>query len=121
MASYVNTANPPANTGLLWKGGPGGNKVPLSGWGSNLFYYNPRLGFAYDVFGTGKTVVRGGFGTYRYQVSNNDGGTAMGGPLGVFTVSSGARESTDSTAITSPAESLSQGPGYGAPQRHPLS
>jgi hypothetical protein len=91
IASYVNTANPPVNTGLLWKGGPGGNKIPLSGWGSQLLTYNPRLGVAFDVFGTGKTVVRGGFGTYRYQVSNNDGGTAMSGPLGVFSVSSSAQ------------------------------
>lgn len=81
-ASYVNTPNPPANTGLLWH--QIDSRIPSSGWKSVLFFYNPRLGFAYDVFGTGKTVVRAGFGTYRYQVSSNDGSGAMNGPLGSF-------------------------------------
>ena len=81
-ASYVNTPNPPANTGLLWN--KLNSKIPTSGWQSQLFLYDPRLGVAYDVFGTGKTVVRGGFGTYRYQVSSNDSSAAMAGPLGSF-------------------------------------
>lgn len=38
-------------------------------------YYNtwqPRIGFAYDLSGTGKTVLRGGFGMFFERVQGND-------------------------------------------------
>jgi hypothetical protein len=34
--------------------------------------FGPRLGFAYDVTGTGRTVVRGGFGVMYERVQGND-------------------------------------------------
>jgi hypothetical protein len=81
-AVYDNGPNPAPNTGVQWHAT--NSAIPTSGWKSQLFLYNPRLGAAYDVFGNGKTVVRGGFGTYRYQVSSNDASGAMNGPLGSY-------------------------------------
>jgi len=81
-AHYDNTPSAAPNTGLAWH--KINSSVPLSGWTSPLFYYNPRLGVAWDLYGNGRTVLRAGFGTYRYQVSQNDSGAAMQGPQGSF-------------------------------------
>jgi hypothetical protein len=40
----------------------------------------PRVGFSYDMFGTGKTVLRAGFGTFYERIQGNDIYDAAGGP-----------------------------------------
>ncbi len=80
-ATYNNTSAAGAFTGLTWHGQ--NSNVPLSGFTSPAFYYEPRFGFAWDIFGTGKTVLRGGFGVYRYQISYNDASGGYSPPLGV--------------------------------------
>ena len=72
----------PDNTGLQWHQNTPG--VPLSGMKSPLFYYEPRVGLAYDIFGTGKTVLRAGFAVFHYQVSTQVADAATG-PEGAFT------------------------------------
>ncbi len=55
--------------GLRWHGNDSG--VPLSGQPNRFVYPDPRFGLSYDVFGTGNTVVRGGWGAYRFVTQVN--------------------------------------------------
>jgi len=56
-------ANQNTQTGISWHSLD--HSIPLSGASSRLFFFSPRLGAAIDLFGTGRTVVRGGWGKYR--------------------------------------------------------
>ena len=51
-----------APKGLLFVGDPG--VTEYSGVKPSYTNFMPRVGFAYDVFGTGRTSVRGGFGVF---------------------------------------------------------
>ena len=97
------------NTGLLWHAID--SKIPLSGFVSPLFYYEPRVGLAYDVFGNGKTVLRSGFAIFHYQVSQNQGGEASGGPQGSFVFNTGTGTSTGYSQINSGTAAFTPPPG----------
>jgi len=103
----------PNNTGLQWH--QNNSAIPLSGMNSPLFYYEPRVGLAYDIFGNGKTVLRSGFAIFHYQVSTQVADAATG-PEGAFTFQSAATtvgysqiECTSATAVSAACPSGSAG------------
>jgi hypothetical protein len=70
-ADGVTTVNgTTVNPGYKWHGVD--KTVPNSGAGSVFAYFSPRFGVAYDVYGNGKTFVRGGIGAYRSHDGWND-------------------------------------------------
>ncbi len=62
------------NSGRLYPGvrwhavDPG---VPSSGMPNRFAYMTPRFGMSYDVFGNGKTLIRGGWGIFRFADQRN--------------------------------------------------
>ena len=49
--------------------------VPVSCMQGHLFNPAPRIGFAYDPTGTGKTAIRGGYGVFFEHSNGNEGNT----------------------------------------------
>ncbi|MCW5966419.1 MAG: carboxypeptidase regulatory-like domain-containing protein, partial [Bryobacterales bacterium] len=65
-SAYVNDPSQlGALTGLNWT--KRDESVPQSGYPTRALFYAPRFGMAWDIFGTGNTVFRGGWGKFFYH------------------------------------------------------
>ena len=78
--------------GFHWHANDAG--VPLSGKPDRFGFISPRVGLSYDIFGNSRTVVRGGWGAYRYQEATN-------APQNALNTAQGATTFQGNTAITS--------------------
>ncbi len=58
------------NPGFRWHAVDPG--IPSSGMPNRVAYLTPRFGMSYDVFGDGKTLVRGGWGIFRFADQYNN-------------------------------------------------
>jgi outer membrane receptor protein involved in Fe transport len=63
------TVSPNAMLGQLFPGDPG---VPDGGVDTNYNHFSPRVGFAYDAAGNGRTVFHGGAGLFFDTISGNE-------------------------------------------------
>ncbi len=78
------TSNPSAYLpGIAWN--KIDSSVPISGLPTRALFYAPRFGLAWDIFGTGKTVLRGGWGAFRFHSPQSTDG--LDTPTGAYTTS----------------------------------
>jgi hypothetical protein len=75
------TQDPNTWAGFTWHAKD--SSIPMAGVPTRPLFYSPRFSLAYDLFGNGKTVLRGGWGSYH---SHDSVGYAegMNTPLGAI-------------------------------------
>jgi hypothetical protein len=95
--------------------------IPISGAKPLSFQFAPSVGFAYDIVGTGSTILRGGFGTNYYVDPGTNAFSAVGAPpnLKVFSFySNGAAFTLGDTGQVDPYSAADVVYGSASPTDH---
>ena len=78
------------------------HQLPAGGWNSRGIMPEPRFGFAYDIYGSHKTILRGGFGmTHDRTQGNLIFNTVFNNPALVQTATVGSGSITDLPTLQS--------------------
>lgn len=82
--------------------------VPNAGFQTRALYFGPRVGAAYDLFGNGRTVLRGGWGRFNFHTAQFTTGLDVSAGVRARTI----RASDYTGGITFPEiQALTAGPG----------
>jgi hypothetical protein len=73
----------PSLPGVQWHAN--NHSIPTAGRPTRWGFLEPRVGFAWDAYGHGNTIVRGGFGIYRAHDAYNDAAQQQQTTLGLRT------------------------------------